>query len=148
MKMKIITCKSTTVFPLGCFLFLLLSINLDCKSLNYSRLFTIIDSSGSSLLSLNYNLHNIPAENEEQLQLESWMLPSVFLQSSEVTDTHENSLTDEENYGFENWMSDPGTFIRSDHHEPPGGEVQSEEKIRFEKWMINPYGWNEIQTCH
>jgi hypothetical protein len=71
-------------------------------------------------------------------------LPSIF----RGTDTHENSLTDEENYGFENWMSDPGTFIRSDHHEPPGGEVQSEEKIRFEKWMINPYGWNEIQTCH
>lgn len=143
--------------PMGCFVIILLNINLYSNSLfaannNTNRLhFRIssaagfaVDSSGNNLLSANYILNKTQPDIEEGLQLESWMTQFNAYQNSNSTDTYHSSLSIEEEYSNENWMSDPDSFISYDNPDSHSNEVQAEEEIRFENWMINTSSWVEV----
>lgn len=140
-------------FPIGCFIILLLNINLDRNSLfaasnHTSKLYfwlsSVVDSSGNNFLSVNYILNNNHLEIEEELQLENWMTQSDSYQYSDISDAYNNSLSVEAEYNFENWMSNPDSFLDNDNQDPAGDAIQTEEEIKFENWMTNTSSWVDI----
>ena len=160
MKNKIKTRNQFRALPIGCFIILLLNINLDCNSLyaasnhNYklsfwlnSTIFSVIDSSGNDLLSVNYILNNKQLDTEEEFQLESWMVQFESYENSDFTDTYQNSLTEEVKNSYENWMSNPDLFLDNNNQDSAIDAIQEEEVIKFENWMINNSSWIEL-PCH
>lgn len=149
------------ILPIGCFIFLLLNISVDCSSLMAaaydngklhlrlnSAIFSAADSSGNDLLSVNYILNNKQTDTEEAFQLESWMVHYDSYQNSDVANAYQHSLTDETISSYEDWMSNPEMFTIKSHQDTPGDEIQAEEEISFESWMINTSSWKETQSCH
>ncbi len=148
---------NTRIFPIACFVFLLLNISLDCRSViaaghetykNYLRMNSTIleagDSSINGFLLASYILHQNQSETEETVKLESWMNePDSFL-FSDFSNENNQSYTTEAKYSFEDWMSNPDLFGSHDNPDPLGGEVQTEEEIKFESWMINTSSWVDV----
>ena len=156
MKNKMKSHVHCQVFPLACFIILLLNINLDGNSLFaasnptgkvFSWVSSIVDSSGNNLFSVNYIL-NSQVEIEKELQVEDWMTQSDSYQYSDILDTYNNSLSAEAEYNFENWMSNPDSFLDNDNQNPAGDAIQKEEEIKFENWMINTSSWVEVHSCN
>ena|GEM_PF-3773205 len=157
MKNKMNTRIQSRALPIGCFIILLLNINLGFNSLfassNHTHklsfwLSSVVDSSGNNLLSVNYILNNNHLEIEKEFQLENWMTQSDSYQYPDISDTYNNSLSAEAEYNFENWMSNPDSFLNNDFQDTAGDAIQKEEEIKFENWMINTSSWVEVHLCH